>query len=161
MATTVRESTELRLSPDEVFASLCDPAYLTRRADVNSSLKSEVQRHEVQGDEIHIVTLAAVPADWMPAKISHRIAGSTQAERYELWRRVGATLIGTMEFAIKGVPAQASGSMTVTPKNDGSNFVQHIEMSVDLPIVGKLIESTVARHIAGTLLREAHLFNNR
>lgn len=152
----------MTISTDEVYQRLSDPEFLRRRADVDQSLGSEVAGHEVGVEQLSIWTTATVPLDWLPSQISRRVSASgtvPSARRHERWQRRPEGLIGTMEFEISGVPARASGSMAVVPAGTGSEFTQHLELGVDVPIVGKLVEAALARHLGATLVREATLFN--
>jgi uncharacterized protein DUF2505 len=63
-----------------------------------------------------------------------------------------------MRFDIAGVPAKASGSMRLDPDAAGSMLTYRVDLQVDLPFVGGVVERAVAAQIRRSLQAEAALY---
>lgn len=153
MATTLSETFPLARSVDAVLTRLADRAFVDARTAANGSLRGELVGHDVDADTIVIRTRATVPVDWLPAAVGSRVSALPTVEREEVWNRPAAS--GVMRFDISGVPAHASGSMRLDAQGSGSVLTYRIDLDVDLPFVGGLVEKAVATQIRRSLQAEA------
>lgn len=156
MPTTLHESFPLARSVEEVVARLADRGFVDARTATNGSLRGELVGHDVDADTIVIRTQATVPLDWLPAAVGSRVSALPTVEREEVWNRPTAS--GSMRFDISGVPAHASGSMRLGSAGSGSVLSYQIDLGVDLPFVGGLVEKAVAAQIRRSLQAEADLY---
>jgi hypothetical protein len=156
VGTTLNESYPLESSVDAVLARLTDRAFVDGRTAANASLRGDVVGHEVDEETIVIRTRATVPVDWLPAVVGSRVTSLPTVDREETWdRRSGS---GRMTFAISGVPARASGTMSLRPRGTGSLLTFRIDLGVDMPFVGGVVEKAVAAQIRRSLEAEAALY---
>ncbi|MGV1009396.1 MAG: DUF2505 domain-containing protein [Dermatophilaceae bacterium] len=153
MVTTVHEQFALAASVDAVLARLADRAFVDRRTAANSGLSGTLVDHGDDGRTILIRTRASVPMDWLPSAVTSRVTTLPTVERDEVWDRTSSS--GTMRFDISGVPASASGSMRLQPKGSGSLLTYRVDLRVDMPFVGGLVEKAVAAQIRRSLQAEA------
>lgn len=156
MATTLNESFPLGTSVAQVLDRLADPDFVADRTAANSTLRGDVVSHTVEGDAIVIRTTATVPVDWLPAVVGSKVSSLPTVEREETWSRSSAS--GTMRFEISGVPAHASGSMRLQPEGSGSVLTYRIDLGVNMPFVGGVVEKAVAAQIRRSLQAEAALY---
>lgn len=154
---TVEEQFPLRRSSREVLDLLADRGFIERRTAANASMAGEVLSHERVGDRLVITTRAQVPTDWLPERVATRVASRPSVTRTETWSLQRGD--GTMEFRIDGVPASASGSMRLTDRGDGSLLAQLVDVGVDVPFVGRLVERAVGGQIARSLGAEARCYD--
>ncbi|MEU7812661.1 DUF2505 domain-containing protein [Pseudonocardia sp. NPDC049154] len=68
-------------------------------------------------------------------------------ERDESWTRSGDGYDGTVGVELPGMPANAQGTMRLTPRGEGSELVVKIDVTVKVPIIGGKIEESVAQQI--------------
>lgn len=159
MPTTVVERFTLPVVPDVVFDRLRDRTFVERRTRANPALRGRLVEHADDGRSIRIRTEATVPLDWLPSRVTGAVSSAPTVDREETWERGSGS--GSMRFTIDGVPAKASGSMRLDPSTAGSTLSYRIELAVDLPLVGGLVERAVATQIRRSLQAEAAVYGER
>jgi len=157
MPTTVTESVDLRRTPAQVLELLADQGFVERRTAVNPSMTGRVRRHTVTSGEVHIETTAALPADWLPARVRAAAEALPTITRTERWDRASGS--GTTTFDISGVPAAASAVMTLAATADGCRMTHIVRLSVSVPLVAGLIERALAGQVAAALRAEFPLYD--
>ncbi len=156
MATTVHERFPLAASVDAVLARLADRAFVDQRTAANPSLRGVLVDHSDDGQTIVIRTRAALPMDWLPSVVTARVTTLPTVDREEVWARSSGS--GSMRFDIAGVPAKASGSMHIDAEGTGSVLTYRVDLQVDMPFVGGVVERAVAAQIRRSLQAEAALY---
>ena len=156
MATTVQERFPLAASVDAVLSRLADPAFVDQRTAANPGLSGVLVDHSDDGQTIVIRTRAAVPMDWLPSAVTARVTTLPTVDREEVWDRGSGS--GSMRFGISGVPAKAGGSMRLDAQGSGSVLTYRVDLQVDMPFVGGLVEKAVAAQIRRSLQAEAALY---
>ncbi len=156
MATTVQERFALAVAVDTVLARLADPEFVTQRTAANPGLAGTLLEHSDDGQTIVIRTRASVPVDWLPSVVAGRMTTLPTVDREEVWaRRTGSA---AMRFDISGVPATANGSVRLAAQGTGSVLTYRVELQVDMPFVGAVLEKAVAGQIRRSLQAEAALY---
>ena len=156
MVTTVHERFPLPASVDAVLARLADPEFVNQRTAANPGLSGTLVDHTDDGQTIMIRTRASVPMDWLPSAVTARVSTLPTVDREEMWARGSGA--GSMRFDIAGVPAKASGSMRLDAHGIGSMLTYRVDLQVDMPFVGGLVEKAVATQIRRSLQAEAALY---
>lgn len=159
MPTTVTERFTLSVTPAAVLDRLADRSFVQRRIQANPTLRGALREHTDDGRTIRIRTEATVPLDWMPTRVTGAVSALPTVERNEAWDR--GSLSGSTRFVLTGVPARASGSMRLDPATAGSTLTYRIDLTVDMPFVGGLVERAVAAQIRRSLAAEAAVYGER
>lgn len=140
---------------DQAWARLTDPGVSRSRADLATD--ATVTLHEVDGDDVRVGIDTPVPEKWVPPMVRGRTGGGYSlptVRRVEQWRRDGDTVTGTMTIDIDGVPADASGRMSLTPSGGGTAAHYEVSLKVHIPLVGRVVEATVLPQILTVIGQE-------
>lgn len=164
MPTTIRCSTDLPFPPARMWALLADPAVIQGRTAGHHGLDATVTGHRIEGaDVMSIDTMGVMPSTWLPPVIAGRAEGHLPSvHRTETWFRTsGHMLEGRMTFAIRGVDAASAegwmrvrGTGTETETETAGALLQEITIAVHLPLLGGLIERSLAGRIQQSLAAE-------
>lgn len=169
-------------TPDELWARLRDPAMSERRAALGGE-SSTVTVHDADGaGRLRVGIDTAVPESWMPAVVRGRLRGRSgfglpTVRRVETWERVGTDLDtdragdrqggatgmddidGWMSLDIHGAPGDASCEMHIAGAGEGSVVRYELSLTVNVPVVGRAIESAVLSRIEDVLERELEILD--
>jgi hypothetical protein len=114
--------------------------------------------HEPTPDGVRIVVRTEIPVDWLPAVVRGRLGTDPAVERTEAWAVDGDGAQAPLFFAFAGMPVTGSGSATLRPAPAGGRLEVQVDVSVDVPLVGGLVESAVAPRIGAALDAEAAFY---
>lgn len=152
--THIVETVQLTVSADEVLRRLAQAGFVRRRTAVNPSLPGRLVRHDVTDELVVAEVQADVPDRWLPDRVLRVMTIRPSVRRVETWHRDEQRGAAAYEFT--GVPARATGTMILDDGPDGAScrLTQTVQLSVSLPVVGRLVEQAVAGHIARGLRAE-------
>ncbi len=156
VATTITETVELGVPVERVLTLLADRDFIRRRTAGNAVLPGRIGSHEVSPSRIVVEVLAEVPDGWLPERVRRAVSVRPGVRRVETWLLPSGR--GEAAYDFTGVPAQATGTMQLEPVGAGSRLTQTVTLSVALPIVGRLVEQTVANQVSRGLRAEAQLY---
>lgn len=141
----------------EVAALLRDRDAILRRASQLPGFTVTVDEHAVSRDVVVIRTRTTIPMEWMPSAVASHLGASTglSATRVETWRLSDVSGDATLVFDIPGVFSSAAGSASLRPAGAGCVLAQSVDVTVQAPLVGQLIEQALAGRIAAALRAEA------
>ncbi len=129
--------------PDEVFAMLADPAFREKVAraqgvvSVDVTITPTASGFTMVSDQVQ--DTAGLPA------IARKITGdTTRAVVREEWSDATS---GTIEITAPGKPTTASGTASLVPGSGGTTYVQELEVTVKVPLVGGKLEKVMADNI--------------
>lgn len=158
MSTIIRSRTGLPFPPGRIWELLADPAVIEGRTAGHAGLGATVLGHRFDGaDVMAIDTMGTMPSWWLPPVIAGRAEGHMPSvHRTETWHRTGPhALDGRMSFTIRGVDAaSAEGWMRVRGSETGGELHQEITIAVRFPLLGGLIERSLAGRIRQSLAAE-------
>lgn len=163
MTARIREQQELRRTMPEVAALLRDRDAILRRASELPGFTVTVDDHTVNQDVVVIRTRTTIPMDWMPSAVASHLGASTglSATRVETWRLSDVAGDATLTFDLPGVHSSAAGSASLRPAGAGCLLAQSVDVTVEAPLVGPLIEQALAGRIAAAVLRRRGVLPRR
>lgn len=136
--------------PDEVFAMLADPAFRERVAAAQGVVSIEVSTTPT-GAGFTLVSDQVQNTAGLPA-IAKKIAGdTTQAVVREQW---SDATTGTIEITAPGKPTKATGTIRLLATGGGTTYVQELDVSVKVPLIGGKLEALMADNIDAGLTVE-------
>lgn len=129
--------------PDEVFAMLADPAFREKVGAAQQVVSIEVTITP-RGEGFALVSDQLQNTAGLPA-IAKKIAGdSTQAIVREDW---AGPRSGTIEITAPGKPTRAVGTISLQAAGAGTTYVQELDVTVKVPLVGGKLEKVMADNI--------------
>lgn len=163
---------QMSSSPEEIWARLRDPAVSERRAALGGE-SSTVTVHDADSpDRLRVGIDTTVPESWMPSVVRGRLRGRTgfglpTVRRVETWERTGVEgdpggggdLDGWMSLEVDGAPGDASCEMQIVGDGAGSVARYDLSLTVQVPLVGRAIETAVLSRILGVLERELDILD--
>lgn len=159
MATVIGSRTLLPYPPGHAWDLLADRHVIEgRTARHANQFHAQVVGLWLEHPVLRIETTGTVPTAWLPGWLAPHAEGRMpDVVRTELWRLVGADqLEGHMQFQIAGFDAASAGGwMRVHAGDRGSELRQELTIAVHLPLMGKLIERSLAVRIQQSLDAEA------
>lgn len=130
-------------SPDEVFAMLSDPAFREKVGAAQEVVSIEVTITPTGGG-FTLVSDQMQNTAGLPA-IAKKIAGdSTQAIVREEWSGPDS---GSIEITAPGKPTKAVGTVALTASGAGTSYVQELDVTVKVPLIGGKLEKVMADNI--------------
>ncbi len=158
MPTTIRCRTGLPFPPGRIWDLLADPAVVEGRTTGHHGLGAVVVGHRMDGaDALSIDTMGTMPSWWLPPVLAGKAEGRMPSvHRTETWHRAGEHVLdGRMAFTIRGVEAaSAHGRMRVRGSETVGELHQEITIAVHVPLLGGLIERSLAGRIRQSLAAE-------
>lgn len=130
--------------PGEVFAMLADPAFREKVAAEQGVVSIEVSITPT-GAGFTMVSDQVQDTAGLPA-IAKKIAGeTTRAVVREQWPDAAGT--ATIEITAPGKPTKATGTVRLVPAGAGTTYVQELDVSVKVPLIGGKLEALMADNI--------------
>jgi hypothetical protein len=145
---------------ETVYTTLVDPAFLTARlAELGGRNAILADHHRVgPNGRVSYRLRQGVDAQHLPSAIRTLLGGNLTVDRTETWRPEPAGgYAGTVAVTIPGMPGELGGTTALTDTASGSTLYLDGSVSIPIPLVGGLIEETVAEQITKLLDRE-HAF---
>jgi hypothetical protein len=151
MARRIEHRTTTAWSPETVYTTRVDPAYLRERLAKLGGQGAQLAEHEVNGDAVRYRLRHGVAAENIPPAVRALVGGDLTIDRVETWSPGDGGYTGTVRVTIPGMPGDMSGTQRIAAAGGGSEYAINGEVSVPIPLFGGKIEETVAAQI-GKLL---------
>lgn len=169
MAERIRRSNGVPQSPQQLFDLLASEDVVRARGAADG-MGTRLLSHEVSGSGvdrvIRIVTATDIPLDWLPGAVRSRLGETPRVERTETWAlephaaEKGGEARTPLEFSFSGLPVSGSGTSRLTPDGAGSRFDTDLSVRVDVPLIGALIERSMAPRLGTALDAEAKFYSS-
>ena len=157
MTQRIRRGYDLPLDPAALVERLRDRTLVERRSAVDG-LGTRVAAHEPTAAGVRIVVATDLPVDWLPAIVRGRLTADPTVERTEEWAVEGDGAATPLTFVFAGMPVRGSGDARLVPLPTGSRLDVEVDITVDVPLVGALVEAAVAPRIVAALDAEAAFY---
>jgi hypothetical protein len=137
-------------SLERVIEMLADEHFATARANASGAADQNVL---VDGDSDGAFTVLirrTVPSSTIPAEFRSFVGKELTVKYSEAWeppRGGDNDRVGTFAMEIVGAPGHVSGAIGLTPRGDGVEFLATGEVKVSVPIIGPIIERTIAQAV--------------
>lgn len=151
MPTRFEHRATFAASPDTVYSTLVDEAFLTARLRDVGGKNSALLDRRTRDDGVDIAFRQGVEGRLLPGAVRSILSGDLVVEREERWR--GREAAG--RATVNGVPAEIRYLTTVTAKGDGTDLLVSAEVRVSIPLLGGKIETMVAEQVTKLLASEA------
>lgn len=147
-------------TPTELVARMGSREVAQARIDADPLLSTELARlepYDELGGRMTYATVSQIPSGWLPGRVARAAKVLPSVHRAEHWRVLpDGAAEADVELAIHGVPADASGHVTlVASGSEACELTYTVDLSVHIPIVGGLVENVVLHRIADTIRAEA------
>jgi hypothetical protein len=145
-----------RFPADRYFAVLVDPDYLRTRLASIGGRDAALLEYAATPDGARFRVRQGLDAQDLPPVVRTFLNGDIVVERTESWTCAElGSYAGESEVTIKGVPAGAVGGMTLRDLDPArSELVVRTDVSVNVPIIGGVIEGVVAERVKELLRLE-------
>lgn len=157
MTQRIHRGYHVTVPPSDLLAALASPEVVRRRCAADG-LGTELVLHEVTADGIRIGVSTEIPVDWLPAVVQGRLGSTPTVDREERWAADGDGARSPLTFTFAGMPVRGSGSSVMARSASGTRLDMDLEITVDVPLAGGLVELAIAPRVAGALDAEAGFY---
>ncbi len=157
MTEHIRRGYDLPLGPAALVARLRSRPVVEQRCAADG-LGTHVVAHEPASDGVRVVIATDLPVDWLPAVVRGRLTGTPTVERTEHWVESGESARTPLTFAFAGMPVTGTGTARLDPTATGSRLEVEVAITVDVPLVGGLVESAAAPRVVAALDAEGEFY---
>lgn len=177
MTERVQRRFEVGCRPRQVFDAAADPDMVVRRSSLagQSRLVEHVVQippgmhhfptavgrlHEPYLARVSLQVATDVPLDWVPSVLRSGLGAHPKVLRSEEWELLDENrLVGTSTFHVTDAAARGSGCTELTWSDAGGLLVAHLEVSVSLPLVGRVVELAIAPQLERGLEQEVGFYD--
>jgi hypothetical protein len=142
-------------SPAQVHTLLTDRSFLEGRMESVGGLDPKIMDLSTEDTKTTVVTRQSIPSSALPSMVASMISGDPVTERTEVWDQDGDGYQASISVVVKGAPAKLTGTITLRPKDDGSEMVVDGSAAVPIPLFGSKVESIIVEQIRALLDEEA------
>jgi hypothetical protein len=139
---------------ERVIAMLRDEGFARERARAAGAADADVVIDAADDGAFSVAIRRAVPASSIPSEF-RSLVGSNLVVRYtEAWTAPAADVVGregTFAVEVIGAPGHARGSLVLNPSGETTAFGLAGELEAKVPLVGAMVEKTVAAAIEKSL----------
>ncbi|MFO6504989.1 DUF2505 domain-containing protein [Corynebacterium freneyi] len=156
MASHTEITANVNYAPEKVHAALSDNAYWTFLAENPSMPAGEVVSFDNEGDRVNVEIKQTLATDALPDAVKTLIKNDLIVVRKISWGPLsGDTADATVTADVTGMPVTFSGTQKLSPAGDGSAIVTGADVTVNVPMMGAILEPKVAAAVDGIFQREA------
>jgi hypothetical protein len=142
-------------SAEQVYTTMVDADYLKERLEKIGGKDAALLQHTADADGARFTLRQGLDSRDLPPVVRSLLSGDIVIERTETWTRSApGAYRGDAQVVIKGTPASAVGTMSLRDGAGGSELVVRTDVTVQVPIIGGKIESSVAEQVKGLLALE-------
>lgn len=141
--------------PEQVFAALTDPAYLTAKSEGDAAA-IEILQHGQTPDGFRVSSRRTVALD-VPAFARKLVNPTNVLTQTDVWAEPApdGSRTGTWQVEPRGLPVTMSGLMTLKPAPDGGTAgVIDGEITSSVPLIGGKLAAYVAKEAEADLRKE-------
>lgn len=139
---------------DRVVAMLRDESFARQRAAAAGAADADVAIDTAEDGSFTVAIRRDVPTSSIPQEFRGMV-GSNLVVRYtEAWTAPDPTAEGregTFAVEVIGAPGHARGSLALTPDGERTGFGLAGDLEAKVPIIGALVEKSVAQAIEKSL----------
>ena len=150
MAKKITETFTYAADVETVYGLITDQAFRTESAENQQATDIDVS---VSGGT---VTVVRTQESDLPDFVKKLTGPTVKVKQTEAWGDAAAdgSRTADVKVSIIGQPAEMTGTATLKPAGDGTEFVLDGEVKVSIPLLGKKIEPEVAKAIVASLREE-------
>lgn len=156
-------------TPEAILRRCGRPEVAQARARADRNLEAEVVELATDTPDGAVLVVAMtgrIPTSWIPSKVTSSMrsamSGTPGIHRREAWYldEDGAAY-ADVDFDLQGVPATTlSGSARLAPTGSGSTLTYQLDLDVEIPFFGSMIEKAVLDQVARAFDKEAHVIRS-
>lgn len=144
MTTSVEVSHEYAHPIETVIGAFTDPDFYLHKFEGIGARDVEVLASDDDGDVFSVETRRDVPLE-VPAALKKLLGSWTTVIQNEEWvEGEDGEYLNELQINSEGVPAVVTGSMTLIPTDDGCINEVVIEITCNIPLIGRKVEAFVA-----------------
>lgn len=158
MASHTEITATVNYAPEKVHAALSDNAYWTYLAENLSSPAGEVISFNNEGGRIDVELKQTLSTDTLPDAVKTLIKNDLVVVRKISWGPLaGDSAEATVNADVTGMPVTFAGTQKLAAAGDGSSLVTGADVTVNVPMMGAILEPKVAGAVDGLFQKEAAL----
>ncbi|WP_068432109.1 DUF2505 domain-containing protein [Piscicoccus intestinalis] len=159
-------------TPEAILRRCGRPEVAQARARADRNLEAEVVELATDTPDGAVLVVAMtgrIPTSWIPSKVTSSMrsamSGTPGIHRREAWYldEDGAAY-ADVDFDLQGVPATTlTGSARLAPTGttgSGSTLTYQLDLDVEIPFFGSMIEKAVLDQVARAFDKEAHVIRS-
>ncbi|WP_295629464.1 DUF2505 domain-containing protein [uncultured Corynebacterium sp.] len=156
MASHTEITANVNYAPDKVHEALSDANYWTYLAENLSTPAGEVVSFDNEGDRINVELKQTLATDTLPDAVKTLIKNDLIVVRKISWGPLSdGTADATVDADVTGMPVTFAGTQKLTAAGDGSAIVTGADVTVNVPMMGAILEPKVAGAVDGLFQKEA------
>lgn len=139
---------------DEVFATLCDPAYVVWKHEHMAAHDVTAQARQ-DGAVVTITSSRKLPAE-VPSAARSLVGDTVTITEVHVWQPAssGETRHGTVTASFGGAPMDVSGSLELRADGTGTVLQVVIHAKAGIPLIGGKLEQMVGEQFMRALRKE-------
>lgn len=153
MTTRIAVEHELAAPPSQVFAVLADREFTQRRMALVPEMAAQVAAFTAGPEAVEFTVDAQLPASWMPAGVG----GAPGITRHERWSLNGSGYAGEIRVTVSDLPVACGGELGVHAWQQGSVVSMVVDIQVDLPLFGPIVERMIRDRLEPAFTAELDL----
>lgn len=160
MATNAKHSVTINAPVNKVYETLQSNEFWTYAAENTSTEPGEVA--EFSNDNgTDVVLFEVLPTEALPEAVRAMVSQSLKVKREIRWNALeGDNATGNVKADVKGAPVEFSAAQTLSGAGETSTIDSDISVSVNIPMMGAVIEPKVADAVKGILEKEGKLIED-
>lgn len=161
MASHTEITANVNYAPEKVHAALSDNAYWTYLAENMSIPAGEVLSFNNEGDRTEVEIKQIMSTDSLPDAVKSLIKNDLVVVRKISWGPLADDAAeSTVTAEVNGMPVTFGGTQNLRAEGDGSAIVTGADVTVNVPMMGPVLEPKVAGAVDGLFQREAGLLQD-
>ncbi|WP_430868512.1 DUF2505 domain-containing protein [Demequina aurantiaca] len=135
-------------SLDRVVSMLADEEFAATRANASGAAGQDVLIDGEPDGAFTVLIRRTVPSDSIPSEFRGFVGKELTVKYTEAWEPPNPQepdRVGTFAMEIQGAPGHVAGAIGLTPGNGKVEFLATGQISVSVPIIGAIIERTIAK----------------
>ncbi|WP_027019270.1 DUF2505 domain-containing protein [Corynebacterium sputi] len=159
MATNTEIVSNLSFEPAKAHAALTSNEFWTLVVTEGAG-KGEVLSFEAEGDNTVIKVQQSLDTDALPDAVKSFVKDGLTVVRTITWGPLtGDSATGTIAAEVNGFPVAFNGTQTLAAEGDASTLTTSADITVNVPMMGAMLEPKVADAVKGIFDREADALN--
>jgi len=155
MPRPIRYQNRYPIPADKLYATLVDRAYLEAKLVAIGGTEAALLELTADDSAARYTLRQGVSRKYLPGPAQAVLRGDLLIERTETLRLTApGRYEGTVAARVKDAPGGISGTVRITDRPDGAEFLIDAAAKVDLPLVGGKIEAAIAEQVVKLMERE-------
>ncbi|MDO5730900.1 DUF2505 domain-containing protein [Corynebacterium sphenisci] len=147
-------------SPERIHRALASNEYWTHLAENLSDPAGEVVSFDASGENVEVELNQKMPTDALPDAVKSMVKADLTVNRRITWGPLsGDAASATVNAEVKGFPVSFTGTQDLAASGEGATLATGVDVVVNVPMMGAMLEPKVAEAVKAIFEREAKLLD--